>query len=257
MGSLLISLCGVQMARQIQASKMGKRKRGSKWGTRVSKRQKKSYAGRYRPAGTLTPRLSLFDYGFPDKVITKMKYGDKIDLSGVQQTEVFRANSMFDPDLTIVGHQPMYFDQFALIYAKYRVRGAKITATFSYLSGPSTIVTNFAPALCYVIPQNSSTLLANSLSYLLEDNNAVTGLLQDKSGGNNVVKLSGTYSPSRDLGLDPQDDTLAASTGSNPTQTYNFHVGKFDASGNAATVQAFVEIEYLVEFFQRNEATQS
>jgi len=41
----------------------------------------------------------------------------------------FRANSVYDPDLTGTGHQPLGFDQWSPFYKHYKVLGAKITAT--------------------------------------------------------------------------------------------------------------------------------
>lgn len=42
----------------------------------------------------------------------------------------FRANSLYDPDFSGAGHQPMYFDEMSAIYNHWTVIGSKITATF-------------------------------------------------------------------------------------------------------------------------------
>lgn len=68
---------------------------------------------------------------------------------GVPVTNVFSVNSLFDPDRTGAGHQPRGFDQISLLFSKYIVVGAKISATYistnvadsSYIIGITTLNT--------------------------------------------------------------------------------------------------------------------
>ena len=43
---------------------------------------------------------------------------------------IFKANSLFDPDLTSTGTQPYYFDQWKTIYSKYMVEGVSLDFQF-------------------------------------------------------------------------------------------------------------------------------
>lgn len=52
---------------------------------------------------------------------------------------MFRLNSLYDPDYTGTGHQPLGFDQWASVYDKYYVRRARIKVT--ELKDASTNVT--------------------------------------------------------------------------------------------------------------------
>jgi len=65
--------------------------------------------------------------------MVKLTYADQIRLDptvgGVPKTYVFRANSLFDPDYSFTGHQPLYYDQYSAIYKAYKVYGSKITIT--------------------------------------------------------------------------------------------------------------------------------
>lgn len=47
----------------------------------------------------------------------------------------FRSNSLYDPDLTGTGHQPMGYDQITNFYTNWRVYGVKITVEGLMLTG--------------------------------------------------------------------------------------------------------------------------
>lgn len=58
-----------------------------------------------------------------------LKYTETITLTtgalGVFATYFFAANGMFDPNITGVGHQPMYYDQYMALYNHYTVIASK------------------------------------------------------------------------------------------------------------------------------------
>lgn len=59
-----------------------------------------------------------------------LRYCDYIDLDasvGGTAVNTFRANGLFDPDLTGIGHQPRGYDEWMTLYQKYVVKKAKIT----------------------------------------------------------------------------------------------------------------------------------
>lgn len=58
-----------------------------------------------------------------------MHYADRYSLtvsSGGATSQVMRLTSLFDPDYTGVGHQPMYFDQITPLYNFYIVKRADV-----------------------------------------------------------------------------------------------------------------------------------
>ena len=67
---------------------------------------------------------------FPKTSLVELKYCDTVTVpsvdSGLSAPYVFRLNSITDPDYTGTGHQPRGADQWAHIYKKYCVIGAKV-----------------------------------------------------------------------------------------------------------------------------------
>ena len=49
--------------------------------------------------------------GFPNSEVAKIRYSDQITITGTTYAQyTFRGNSASDPDVSGIGHQPMYFD---------------------------------------------------------------------------------------------------------------------------------------------------
>lgn len=67
---------------------------------------------------------------FPGKARATLRYSEIVTLTpsiGYPTSQLFRANSIFDPNLTGIGHQPMGHDTYATIYNHYRVISSIIT----------------------------------------------------------------------------------------------------------------------------------
>lgn len=70
--------------------------------------------------------------GFPQSAKTQHTYGATVSLDpglASYASHSFRANSLFDPDLTGAGHQPLGFDQYNAIYSQYTVTKTRIKVT--------------------------------------------------------------------------------------------------------------------------------
>ncbi len=64
----------------------------------------------------------------PDKLMVKLAYTDLLQRGGSSTDEyVFRGNSLFDPDFTSTGTQPLGFDQYSAFYGEYKVYSSKIS----------------------------------------------------------------------------------------------------------------------------------
>lgn len=77
--------------------------------------------------------------GFPTEIYSKLKYTHTIQLSGTSGAiapQVWSGNAPYDPDATLVGHQPYFYDQMSAIYGRYMVYASKI----EILSGTNSSV---------------------------------------------------------------------------------------------------------------------
>lgn len=239
------------MARGTQVMKIGskKRKNQSRWSANASKRRR-------LVANNTRSLVTWSDYGFPERIGTKLRYVENLYLTS-NTSNTFRLNSLFDPNLTGVGHQPMYHDQFSLIYGKYRVKGAKITVKFTSNQAPATAASNSSPCFVGIVCSSSSSMVSTGIEQRSEEDANSVKILQDKTGGNNVVTCYQTFSPKRDLGLSFDDDSLVASTSNNPASVYYAHVWIEDVVDTTPAVVVNVTIEYNVEYFQRLEQASS
>lgn len=93
----------------------------------------------------IAPQRTIRFAPFPNVKIVRHKYCDVVTMSagvgaGAPQTYQFRANSMFDPDYTGVGHQPMFRDEMAAQYKSYTVLKSYIRISFApEVTTPQTI----------------------------------------------------------------------------------------------------------------------
>lgn len=86
----------------------------------------------------------------PDKIVTTLSYADVVSRTTVGGLDDFRLNlnSIFDPEATGAGHQPLGRDEWSAFYNKYRVLSASWEVWYSS-NGESSMVS--------VFPSNSST----------------------------------------------------------------------------------------------------
>lgn len=93
-------------------------------------------APRRRPRRGRGSRLytKLTKMPVPDRQFTPMRFwltgNVSVPLTGLTN-QTFQ-NSLWDPDFTGFGHQPLWFDQYANMFAAYRVHGIKYRITLSH-----------------------------------------------------------------------------------------------------------------------------
>lgn len=112
---------------------MPKRKYTPKRRTR-RKRVKRRVRSRLRKLSRRRrPRIVRFNQLVREKIVTPLVYCDTKTIAPGQTVaaEIFRLNSIFDPQWSLGGHQPMFTDNWALLYSYYRVIGFKYDIKFT------------------------------------------------------------------------------------------------------------------------------
>jgi hypothetical protein len=124
--------------------------------------------------------------GFPDKLLCTLKYCDSASFNSTPtpSSQVYSCNSLYDPDVSGSGHQPLNFDQFASLYETYVVVGA--TVKLEYFNNSGTVP-------CYVTAGYSPNVLAYTVDNLVEGKYFKKGILGLSSAGNSIRVINLPY----------------------------------------------------------------
>ena len=180
--------------------------------------QKRKNYRRKRPISK-APLLSLGPT-FPNGIVAKHKYTDQLTLSAsyvntdipATALQSFRSASLFDPDRTNTGHQPLFYDEMALVYNQYRVIGAKMRLRFVNLCEEPVII----------VGGHLGAPLGTGWNphHLMERKDIKSRILSPMSaGGKNQTTMTLYYSPSKFYKQSKEN-----------LQNDNSLVGKFDGS---------------------------
>jgi hypothetical protein len=192
----------------------------------------------------------------PPQIEVPLSYSARLIFNGaVTVDNVFNLNSLFDPDRSGVGHQPLGFDQWSAFYNRYRVDKADVIVDFS---------NNAASSFNCLIEGNND---ATAIGTLAQFDAAVESPYCSAASlgtltGIPVKRLKRSFDLARVTGVTrakyKNDDLYSATTGANPTEVITLHVAVQDP-GFAINVQAYVrvQIKYHATFWDRNQLTQS
>ncbi len=215
------------------------------------------------------PRQLSLGPTYPSSIIGRHKYVEQVALTapyaltGSIPTTAFTyfgANTLFDPNRAVGGHQAMFYDEMESIYRDYVVLGSRIKVRF--------VNTSSEPLFIHINRRNSVMNTTHTSADLEETQptNKMT-ILPQASSANPSKTLTQSYSPSRQFGISKRqvrnNETLILSTGENVPGAgkevyYNIAVQQIGSSlgGSVdAVVQAFVEVEYTALWSNRKDTT--
>lgn len=195
--------------------------------------------------------------GFPMNQMVRMRYHTTLLLTPnngyVATSYVFRANSIFDPDASGVGHQPLGHDQWAQFYSTYCVVGSKIIVKFA--KDQQQIGSGESNYLAGIILHDTGSLPTTNVDTLFEQGLSVpTSVGVGNMTSTNVVKKTKKFSAKKFFNITnirDNQDRIGAPFGSNPPSTGDAFFIPYASvtvgSGDTTTsIDVDVTIEYLV-----------
>lgn len=187
-----------------------------------------------------------------------MRYADELDLvdtgTGIA-THQYRLNSIFDPDFSLGGHQPLSYDQWAALYRQYLVYGVKATVNAvangdaATLAIPSTVVLTLTNSNASINDINTAMEYPNSKIVKLGPNESGQRTL--KTGYIDLAQYAGFK------GLRYDQSEWGAAFGANPTNEFYLQIGAFADDGTTVSVNLNIVLDYYVFVFEPADLTAS
>lgn len=227
---------------------------------------RRSVRSRRRPRGRRRRgRVMRIQRGpFMRNRIVKMRYLQHLNLTPVGGTPiqqfVFVANSAYDPQYSLGGHQPMGFDQWSQFYNHWTVIGSKISIMSTI---PST---GTQPGIFGVRTANESNFLSTytDLEGIMEDPRCSWRLIQTAVNGNVPKPAVATYSAKKWWNLqsikDNQDwlgGTVMSDLASTSQVYFVVFAGSLDSTTIVPSFQMICKLTYIVMFSDPKDLPQS
>ncbi|UAU47000.1 Cap [Chicken proventriculitis-associated circular virus 4] len=194
-------------------------------------------------------------FGFPRMLKTTLKYAENINILNAAaggSLQTFSCNSLYDPNITGTGHQPMYFDQLIALYDHYCVVASKFTVV---MTGGDGNVTPLQYCLCI---DDDATLNAGPIIQA-EYPDSNFGILPTGVSAAPTVRTL-YWSARKFFGKDPiGDPELQGTASTSPTEQSTFNISVQPMDGIASTIDfnAAVIIEYTCVFKELKNIQQS
>lgn len=211
---------------------------------RWKSKKTRSYKKKRKPAGA-TYRFNSPEavIGLPKQKKVRLYYRQRVNLppavAGALSSKVMRMNSIFDPDYTGVGHQPLGHDQWATYYDKYQVESCLAKCTFygdGGLNVPVRVGINMDIDATLHSPSDLDTQIEHQKG-------KYTKVLLTNS--RERATITGKYVRSKFFPqLGKKDDTMLAAMNSNPEHVAHLQIWYGDTVGTAvASPGLWVEVE--------------
>lgn len=195
----------------------------------------------------------------PDRMFVTLKYSDRYTVAGGAGTlglQRFKVNSVFDPDLTGAGHQPLYRDTFLGnsgagpgLYKRYRVHAV------DYVIRLCNTDTNTEQSVAIAaIPHAQNFASTDDFDAVCERYKAQRCILSGNTAGHNVKVFKGSVMVKHVEGLKTisNEENLTAVAGVDPVWIPEFAIiVESMAEGSATNTLADVTLYYKVELYDK------
>jgi hypothetical protein len=190
----------------------------------------------------------------PQSIVVELPYSEFLSRTpgAFSDDYQFNLNSIFDPNRTGTGHQPLGHDQWAGFYNRYRVLRVRVLADF--------MNNDAAYGYAAIFPSNDLTT-PTFLEYA-EQPLVKTGAWSYPTGGHPIITLGAQWNLWNVVGLTRAQYTgdgtqYSAAFGSSPNETIVVHCYAVRADGTNLSYVLRVQMHYVVELFDRKQLTNS
>lgn len=195
-------------------------------------------------------KQSFCSQPFRDEELVTLRYQTTVDTttSASIYNYQFRINSVFDPDYTSVGYQPLGFDQWASIYSRYTVYSceAVVTAVSRTASGMLNVG---------VAANTDNTVLSFAGAASMR-----RGKVGSTTGGARPIVIRLNTKVHETFGVAPEaidiDDFYSAATSTNAGKTGYLNIS-CQTSGATDSLSLQMELRYKVKFWMPSLASVS
>lgn len=219
-------------------------------------KKKRVYRKRpYKPKRKVRARKPILRVGgFPTSKLVKLRYVETISFdpgAGLVSVNAFRANSIFDPNSTGVGHQPSNHDRWANLYDRYTVLGS-LAKVYLVPTGATAAVT---PGTVLLHLSESGTDIATAhasggIENILEQPRLSSSHRNyGNSNGPYFKPLVKGFSAKKFFGVKVKGvSPYTADMGANPTEGAFFEVAvaSSDNTNDPGAIKLRVMIDYIV-----------
>lgn len=224
-----------------------RKKRFPRTTTRKMRRAVKS-----RRSAPQVARITRTPSGFPQALVMKLKYcSDNLSLTSASAAfdwHTMNMNSVFDPDSSGTGHQPLFSDQLRAIYARYRVSGCKVS-----VSGVATAraVMSYGGRTALHTQPTQVENASEQPQYTCRTVNEQVPIHFKKYY--NLQRIAGTTKS------EFQDDQYSALLSANPARLIQFDVGVASADGGGTTgaCNIYIELTFYCRVYELLDVAQS
>ncbi len=190
-----------------------------------------------------------------DRLQVKLKYATTNTSSStvIPPAHLIRT-SIFDPDVTAGGHQPLGRDEWNYFFNRYRVTGIG----YKFIASNTSTTEH---AQCCVIQKPVATAITNA-NTMFETPYAKCRVLSPEGSGTASVVFKGYMSAAKALGIKriryDTDDVYSAVMSANPAQTAYIHLYSIGSDHVTLTMVRWTCIlTYYVTLFDRHTLTES
>ena len=153
----------------------------------------------------------------------------------------YRGNSLFDPDYSGTGTQPLMFDQIKTIYGRYRIIASSIKVTFTNIGG------NNVNARAFIVPTYNTTSPGSSANGVCQQKHSKERFIGSANGGHGIATLKHYMTTSRVNGLQKRaimsENGYAAEPSTNPVNSWFWNVMAFSTDGSASLANIYVDVK--------------